>query len=99
MRIAWLARLAKAAQIRANDGEVPGEERRDPIPSGVGTWMAMQEEKRRAGTSASNAQRCFRQGNHLKRESFKHVRATRWAKYEGTIGTPALALWAGFGSS
>jgi hypothetical protein len=43
-----LVAVAVAAQVGADDGEVPGQPGRDPMPAGVGLGIAVEQDHRRS---------------------------------------------------
>src|SRR5512133_1120169 len=67
-----LAALAVTAQIRGDDREVPGKERRDLVPHHMRLRMSMQEKNGRTIASMPYADRCFTSIHHRQLESFKH---------------------------
>ena len=67
-----LAALAVAAQVRGDDREVPGEERRDLVPHYVRLRMSMQEQDRRSASPVLHANQHLPSIHHGELESFEH---------------------------
>ena len=69
-----LGRIAVAAQIRTNDGEMFGEPRRHPSPHRAALGKAMQQEHRRALAADLEGDLDAVDGEDVVMEAFEHLR-------------------------
>src|SRR5262245_42904076 len=74
--------LAVAGQIRNDDGEVSGEERRDLVPGDVALRITVEKEERRSAAAAAHveadASRCIADLDAQGLEAFEHGRTVAW---------------------
>ena len=69
-----LERPAIAAQIRADDGEPPGQLRCDQVPHRMGLRVAMQQQQRRPGAAMTQAHGAARRRHFSQVEAVKEHR-------------------------
>ncbi len=71
-RVGWERRLPVAAQVRTDDEERAGEQRRHPMPCRMRARMAVQQHHGRPLTAMPHAQGHLSQIDVIKSEAFKH---------------------------